>query len=171
MKNLNFGLTIALSLGMGLAVIPPIAADTTSDARKSIEMALLKMRVALNKRDAVGYTQFYAEDFVLVRRNGQKMNKSQTVSAVTQLLQQVKSVKVTGKIEKFVFSKDKATLNVSEIGTMLIPDPRGGKDAKVTMTSLEASVWSRTANGWKINQIKTLASKTLVDGKPVPQPQ
>jgi len=169
MKNLNRSLTLALSLGIGLAATLPIRADTTSDARKSIEAALLKMRVALNKKDITGYTQFYAEDFVLVRRNGEKMNKPQAISAVAQLLQQITSVKVTGKIEKFTFSKGKATVNLSESGTMLIPNPRTGKEAKLTMTSLEESIWARTANGWKVKQIKTLASKTLVDGKPMPQ--
>ena len=170
-KKVSFGLTIALFSGAVLTAALPIAADTASDARKSIETALAKMRVALNKKDAAGYTQFYAEDFVLVRRNGQKLTKPQAVSMVSQLMQQVKSVKIASKIEKFVFSKDKATVNVAENGTMLLPNPRSGKDVKLTITTLEESIWTRTANGWKIKQIKSLASKTLVDGKPIPQSQ
>jgi ketosteroid isomerase-like protein len=164
----KFLLLPAVCLSLTSASLTTVRADAASDAKKAIQNQLNTMASALNKKDAKGFTQFYAADYVSISKNGARQTLQQEMQGLDFLLKQAKSMKFTLKLNKLALKNGKALTTATLDGVFTMANPQTKKDSKLEANAVQEMTWVKSGNAWRIKQAREISNKSKIDGQPMP---
>src|SRR5690349_15431189 len=107
-----------------LATQAVVYADTTADAKKSLQGLYSKRDAAAEKKDVSASLSTLAPDFVYVSLDGQKGDAKLLKRRLTPLFSMVQSVKSKSAVQKLALKGNVATATVKQHLEMLVLDPQ-----------------------------------------------
>lgn len=155
---------------LALAVGPQALRADTAAVRKALSERYAASDAALRKKDAGALMGMVTKDFTVKTAAGQILTAKQLPALLQQEFAAIKEIKDSRwRILDLKVKGSTATVKMTQTLTGVIV----GQDQKthtLSSTNVSLDTWVRTSAGWKLRKSVELSEKTLLDGKPIPQP-
>jgi hypothetical protein len=140
------------------------AFESDQSVRKAILGQYEALSKAFAKKDIKFLDSYLAKDYVAIRDNGAKMNRTQAINGFKLLMGSSKDMKWKRNIKSLTQKGSQAILKVESniVGKVLEADK---SIHSIKIHSITRDTWTKYKNAWMINQSKTITQEMYVDGK------
>jgi hypothetical protein len=152
-----------------IAASLPALGDAAAEARRQIQAAYNRENAAAARKDASGVLANLTSDYKSISANGQTVTAEVLRQRLPIIFASAVSVKGTSTIIKLALKGKQADVQVKEHGILVLMNRQTKKRSKLEIHDVSQTLWVKTPSGWKKKQSRTLSSKQLLDGKPLPQ--
>jgi hypothetical protein len=135
-----------------------------SAAQIALEKRIATYCKAMESKDRKTIETILAKDFTDTSRNGQVANRKAVLDGLSGFFKQVKSIKITCKIQKFKMEKGSARITSLNELDIQMPGP-GGKMGKLSNVTTSDEVWVLVNGAFQIKSSKQLTNVATFDGK------
>jgi ketosteroid isomerase-like protein len=144
-------------------------ADNVQVVRKALDANYKTVSAALkgNKIDKVA--ALLTDDYIVVEKGGQQMNKSQVITQFRGLAGQLQNTKWQRTIKSVTLNGNQAIAIVDGkfSGDVKAQD---GKVHSLTQNATTKDTWIKTAKGYRLQRSEVQKNSMAMDGKVLPQP-
>lgn len=158
--------TIGWMFAATIAVLPALA--SAEDARKAMEVQQKAFEKAILTKDVAWFEKTAAPDYHETSEKGIVTKRKEALAMMKMMLESGGTKKVEGKILK-AWTKGKYTMCLSDVRMVMDMKQPGAKKADTYDSAMRMEeTWSKVGGKWQLHHIKTVSSKTLMNGKPMP---
>jgi Domain of unknown function (DUF4440) len=167
-------LNVLALIALALAGTPPAARADDRTARRDLDAIYAKYVQAAKQKEKTALKQFIQQytvaDFQQKMPGGRMLNRAQVTAMLTEgPAADVRIVDEQLKIRQVTVKGNEAVATYTDQSTAVVADPQG-KSHRIVSTSTSRDTWVKKPGGWKMRLSEVLQAKSMMDGKPVPQP-
>lgn len=155
-------LTMLLGAAALAAVIAPATAQVDKKAKDELMAGYAKIVAALKKKDVKSIVSQMTPD-VVIKENGQTMNKAQFEAMLKQQLPMMELVSSKINFTKVVVKGDTANAEWTEDAVASVPG-QDGKKSKMSMKSKYKGSFKKIGGDWKMHTSESIGAPEM---KPV----
>jgi hypothetical protein len=167
-------LSVLALIALALAGTPPAARADDRTVRRDLDAIYAKYVQAAKQKEKTALKQFIQQytvaDFQQKVPGGRTLNRAQVTAMMTEgPAAGTRIVDEQLKIHQLAVKGNVAVMTYNDQTTAIVADQQG-KSHKIVSTSTSRDTWVKKPAGWKMRLSEVLQAKTMMDGKPVPQP-
>jgi hypothetical protein len=168
-------LSVLALIALVLAGTPPPGARADDrTVRRDLDAIYAKYVQAAKQKEKTALKQFIQQytvaDFQQKVPGGRTLNRAQVTAMLTEgPAADTRIVDEQLKIHQRAVKGNVAVVTYNDQTTAIVADQQGTSH-KIVSTSTSRDTWVKKPAGWKMRLSEVLQAKTMMDGKPVPQP-
>jgi len=151
------------ALAVVLAFATPIQADSPSTIRTTLAALYHKEDLAADAKDAFGALACYDPNVQIFDKAGNQTGYNDQLQAMQTSFQVAKSIHLKTSIVKFAMKGDDAVVTAKQVLDTVILFPHSKKTLHITGTTLSRHYWTKSVDGWTIQQARLLGRTFKID--------